>query len=203
MGKLPARHRHGLSGLAGVDRQRVQAAGSVHHDLLQRRRPHESRSVGDRPQPRRRRGESVFRHAGSARRPRDLAHRRPCPFLEAHELSGHRNQRANDRLGLAHAISTVPGPTPSGRLRASGGGREHGVVLALVVAPLWPGDVLEGRAVARSRAEPRVCGSLARRGRTRAVRSAAREPREGRQGRHPVQRRLRQRDPLHAVQRPG
>ena len=66
--------------------------------------------------------------------------------LKHAELPGDGDQRADHRLGFAHAVSALSRAASAGRVRACGRGREHDRVLALVVAALWPGDLLEGRA---------------------------------------------------------
>ena len=47
-------------------------------------------------------------------------------FAEEHELIGHRDQRSNDRVGFAHAISAVPWTVAAGGLHAFGRRRQYG-----------------------------------------------------------------------------
>jgi beta-galactosidase len=61
---------------------------------------------------------------------------------------GNRNQRADDRVGLTDAVPAVSGPDAARGVRTSRRGPTWSR-LALVVAPLRAGDVLERRAVAR------------------------------------------------------
>src|SRR6266516_1799887 len=101
-------------------------------------------------------------------------------------------------MGFMDVIPAVSRTIAVGRLYPSGGGSQHGGVLALAFAPLWAGDVLERCSLARPRAEPNVCRSLTRGRRTQKAWTSAREPEEGQQGCNLVQRRLCQRAQLHA-----
>ena len=109
---------------------------------------------------------------------------------EARALPRHRDERADDRLGREGPVPALRRPAPPPGLGARGERRPHGRVLALALAALRPGDVLEGPARPRPRAEPGLRGGDAHRRRAEAPRPRARghdaeEPR-----RHPPQRRL-------------
>ena len=148
------------------------------------------RLAGDLEVPRRGRHQPVPRHAGAARRLVDRVHGRLHALDEAGALPRHRDERAGDRLGRE-------GPVPAVRRAAAAAGlgprRErgpHGRVLALALAALRPGDLLEGPARPRPRAEPGLRGGDAHRRGAEAAGPAARghdaeEPR-----RHPAQRRF-------------
>ena len=190
VGALPALAGDGLPRLAGEARPRVRRAAPVGDPGLPRRHAHRRRLAGDLEVPRRRRDQPVPRHAGAARRLVDRVHGRLHALDEAGAVPRHRDERADDRLGRE-------GPVPAVRRAAAAAGvgprRErgpHGRVLALALAPLRPGDLLEGAARPRPRAEPRLRGGDPHRRRAEAPRPAARghdaeEPR-----RHPAQRRL-------------
>src|SRR6266851_10302582 len=90
--------------------------------------------------------EPVFRDPAATRRSDDLAVGRPRALLETLEFPRDGNQCSNHRMGFTSAVSAVSGPAAARGLYASLSRREHGGVLALALAPLRPGDVLEGRA---------------------------------------------------------
>ena len=77
-----------------------------------------------------------------------LVHRRRGALAQAHELPGDGDQRADHRVGLARAVSSVPGSDAAGGVHAPRRGREHGGLLALALPALRAGDVLEGCALA-------------------------------------------------------
>src|ERR1019366_5727603 len=79
------------------------------------------------------------------------------------------------RLGLAHAVSTLRRAASSGCLPDGGYRRQHGGILALALAALRPGELLEGRAVARSRTWPHLCRGGAYRARVTTHRFADRQ----------------------------
>src|SRR2546421_11438118 len=104
-------------------------------------------------------------------------------------------------MGFSNAVSPLSRSTAPRRLHASRGRRQYGGVLALVVAPPWPGNLLEGCAVTRFGTEPHLRRSVPCGSRAEKTGASAREPEKEQRGRAPVQRRFRERDQLYAVQR--
>src|SRR5216684_3871675 len=113
--------------------------------------------MGDRAFSRRRCGKPLLRSAEAAQRSRYLDVGRSRAFFEAHKLFGDGNECSDDRMGFEDAIPAVSGTIAASRLYPSGGGSQHGGVLALAFAPLWPGNVLEGCPLPRPGAEPNLC----------------------------------------------
>ncbi len=78
------------------------------------------------------------------------------PVAQAHQLPGHRNQRADHWMDFAKPVPALRRPAARGCLHLSRQRRQYGRVLALGLDRRQPGDLLEGHSVARSRTEPRV-----------------------------------------------
>ncbi len=155
-------------------------------------------SLGHLEVPRRRGHQPVPRHAGRPRRLVDRVHGRLHAIDEEGALPRHRDERADDRLGREGPVPAVRRAAAAAGLVARRERRAHGRVLALALAPLRAGDLLEGAPRPRPRAEPGLRGGDEDRRRAQARRAAARRAHAEEPGRHPAQRRLALRPHVHA-----
>ena len=176
--------------LAGRPRAGVRPAHAVGHPGLPRRDANGRRLAGDLEVPRRGRHQPLPRHAGGARRLVDRVHGRLHPVDEEGALPRDRDERAGDRLGREGPVPAVRRAAAPAGVVPRGERGPHGRVLALALAALRPGDLLEGAARPRPRAEPRVRGGDADRGRAQAAGSRGGGSRAEEPGGDPAQRGL-------------
>ena len=190
VGALPALARDRLPRLAGEDPAGVHPSHAVGDPGLPRRDANGRRFAGDLEVPRRGRHQPLPRHAGWARRLVDRVHGRLHPFDEEGALPRDRDERAGDRLGREGPVPAVRRAAAPAGVVPRGERGPHGRLLALALAALRPGDLLEGAPRPRPRAEPRVRGGDADRRRAQAPGSRGGGSRAEEPGGDPAQRRL-------------
>ena len=77
--------------------------------------------------------------------------------LKRQNFPRHGDERASYWLGFRGPVSAIRWPDAPGCLYGYRQWGEHGRVLALAFDSRWPGNILEGRARPRPRAQPRLC----------------------------------------------